>query len=75
VVKVVGGFHKIVVGVLGVWYLDTRQRWGRWIGIVLVVRLLERRLLPPLLLVKDPNGVLELHEPCSFSINVLPSTC
>jgi hypothetical protein len=32
---------------------------------------LERRLLPLLLLVKDLNGVLELRESCSFSVNVL----
>jgi hypothetical protein len=41
--------------------------------VVLVVRLLKWGLLPLLLLAKDIDVVLELHEPCSFSIDVLPS--
>jgi hypothetical protein len=49
------------------------QRWGLWVGVVLVVRLLERRLLPLFMLAKDLDGVLELHECCSFSIDVLSS--
>jgi hypothetical protein len=43
-----------------------RRQW-RWIGVVLVVQLLERRLLHLLLLVKDLDIVLELCEPC-FSL-------
>jgi hypothetical protein len=55
--------------VLGVWYLDAWRRWRWWVEVVLVKWLLERRLL----LTKDLNSVLELREPCPFSINVLPS--
>jgi hypothetical protein len=36
------------------------------VGVVLVVRLLERRLLPLFLLAKDLDGVLELHESLLF---------
>jgi hypothetical protein len=43
------------------------------VGVVLVMQLLERRLLPLFLLAKYLNGVLKLHESCSFSIDVLPS--
>jgi hypothetical protein len=43
------------------------------VGVILVVWLLERRVLPLFLLAKDLDGVLELHESCSFSINGLPS--
>jgi hypothetical protein len=73
VAEVVYGFHTLVVGVLGVWYLDMRWRWERWIRVVLVVRLLKQRLLALFLLVKDLDGVLELCESCSFSINMLSS--
>jgi hypothetical protein len=44
-----------------------------WVGVGLVVRLFERRLLPLFLLVKDLDGVLELHKSCSFSVDVLPA--
>jgi hypothetical protein len=37
------------------------------------MRLFERRLLPLFQLAKDLDGVLELHEPCSLSIYMLPS--
>jgi hypothetical protein len=40
--------------------------------VVFVLSLLERRLLALLLLTKDLDVVLELCEPCSFSIDVLP---
>jgi hypothetical protein len=40
---------------------------------MVVVRLLERRILPLLLLAKDFNVVLELCKSCSLSVNVLPS--
>jgi hypothetical protein len=56
-----------------VWYLDMWRRWGRLVGVVLVIQLLERRLLPLLLLAKDLDSVLELRESCSFSVNTLPS--
>jgi hypothetical protein len=39
----------------------------------LVVRLLKQRLLPLFLLMEDLDCVLELREPCSFSVKVLPS--
>jgi hypothetical protein len=43
------------------------------LGVVLVIQWLERRLFPLLLLAKDLDSVLELHESCSFSVDVLPS--
>jgi hypothetical protein len=46
---------------------------GVGVEVVLVIRLLEQRLLPLLLLAKDLDVVLELHESCPFSIDVLPS--
>jgi hypothetical protein len=39
------------------------------VRVVLVMRLHERRLLP---LVKDLDGVLQLHESCPFSVKALP---
>jgi hypothetical protein len=39
-----------------------------------VIRLLEWRLLPLLLLAKDLDIVLKLYESCPFSIDVLPSS-
>jgi hypothetical protein len=57
--------------VLGMSYLDMWQRWRGWVGVILVVQLLERRLLPLLLLANDLDGVLELYESCSFSVNML----
>jgi hypothetical protein len=57
--------------VLGMWYFNMWQRWRRWIGVILVMQLLERRLLPLLLLANDLDGVLELYESCSFSVNML----
>jgi hypothetical protein len=45
----------------------------RWIGVVLVVWLLEWRLLPLFLLAKDLDVVLEFHEPCSLFVYMLPS--
>jgi hypothetical protein len=59
--------------VLGVWYLNVWRIWGWSVGVILVMRRFERRLLPLLLLAKDLDGVLELHESCPFSIDVLPS--
>jgi hypothetical protein len=47
------------------------QRYG--VKVVLALQLLERRLLPMLLLAKDLDVVLELSESCPFSIDVLPS--
>jgi hypothetical protein len=58
--------------VLRMWNLVIQRRWKRWIGIVLVVRLLRRRFLPLVLLAKDLNDVLELRKPGSLSIYVLP---
>jgi hypothetical protein len=48
-----------------------QRRWG--VVGVLVMQLLDRRLLPLFLLVKDLDVVLELCESCPFSINVLSS--
>jgi hypothetical protein len=56
--------------VLTVW--DLEMRW-RWISVVLMVWLFQWRLLPLFVLVKDLNVVLELYEPCSLSVSVLPS--
>jgi hypothetical protein len=55
------------------WDLDMRQRWWTWIGIVLIVWLFEQRLLHLFLLVKDLDAILELREPCSLSVYMLPS--
>jgi hypothetical protein len=60
--------------VLGVWYLDMWRRRGRLVGVVLVVQLFERRVLPLFLLAKDLDGVLDLCKSCYFSINVLLSS-
>jgi hypothetical protein len=38
VAEAIGGFYTLVVGGIGVWYLDIRWRWRRWIGVILVVR-------------------------------------
>jgi hypothetical protein len=46
---------------------------GWVVGVVLMVRLPEWRLLPLLLLAKDLDGVLELHESFPFFINMLTS--
>jgi hypothetical protein len=73
VAEAVGGFHRLVVGILEVWDLHLWQRWWLWVVVGLFVRLHERRLLPLFLLVKDLNGVLELRESSSFSVDVLPS--
>jgi hypothetical protein len=73
VAEAVGGFHRLVMGVLRVWDWHMRRRWWLCVGVVLVVQLLEQRLLPLFLLVKDFDGVLELRESCSFSVDVLPS--
>jgi hypothetical protein len=48
------------------------RRWGWWVTVVLVMRLLERWLLSLLLLAKDVDVVLKLYESCHFSVNVLP---
>jgi hypothetical protein len=48
------------------------QRWG--VEVVLVVRLLEWRLLPLLLLMKDLDIVVELCESYPFSVDMLPSS-
>jgi hypothetical protein len=53
------------------WNLEMQRRWG--VVGVLVMQLLDRRLLPLFLLVKDLDVVLELCESCPFSINVLSS--
>jgi hypothetical protein len=58
-------------GVFRVWDLNMWQSWGRWIGVVLVVRLLKQRLLTLFLLAKDLDSVLELRESCSFSVNMM----
>jgi hypothetical protein len=50
-----------------------QRRWWLWVGVVLLLRLLEWRLLPMFVLTKDVNGVLELHESCPFSVYALPS--
>jgi hypothetical protein len=47
--------------------------WQRWIDIELVVWLFEHRLLPLFLLANDLDSVLEIYEPCSLSIYLLPS--
>jgi hypothetical protein len=72
----VGRFHTLVAGVLecGIWICDGGGEGQGGLGVVLVVRLLERRLLSLLLLVKDLDGVLKLRESCSFFINVLSSS-
>jgi hypothetical protein len=56
---------------LWVWDSEMWQRYG--VKVVLALQLLERRLLPMLLLAKDLDVVLELSESCPFSIDVLPS--
>jgi hypothetical protein len=43
-----------------------------WIGVGLMLHLVEWRFLPLLLLVSDFDGVLYLCEPCSLSVDVLP---
>jgi hypothetical protein len=58
---------------LGVCDWHMWQRWWLWVGVVLVVWLLKQRLLPLFLLANDFNGILELHEFFSFSVEVLPS--
>jgi hypothetical protein len=69
-VEIVGGFLRLVVrGTEGMRF----EYVAGWIGVVLVVQLLEQRLLPLFLLVKDLDGVLELRESCSFTINMLSS--
>jgi hypothetical protein len=58
VVRVVdGGFHYLVVG---------------GVGVGLMMDVIERGLLPLLLLVKDDESILHLHEPRPLSIDVLP---
>jgi hypothetical protein len=69
-----GGFHRLVVGVLGLWDLHLRQGWWWLVGVGLVVGLFKQRLLPLFLLVKDIDGVLELRKSFSFSIDMLPSS-
>jgi hypothetical protein len=51
--------------------LVIRQGWWRWVDVGLMLHLLERRLLPLLLLAKDVNGVLQPYYPCSLSVYVL----
>jgi hypothetical protein len=68
------GFIDWWWGILGVWDLRVWQRWWLWVGVVLVVWLLERMLLPMFMLMNDLDGVLELRESCSFSVDVLPSS-
>jgi hypothetical protein len=43
-----------------------------WVGVVLVVRGFERRLLPLFLAAQDLNSVLELRKSCSFYVYALP---
>jgi hypothetical protein len=57
-----------------VWNLVVWWRWWRWIGFQLMVRLIEWRLLPLILLGKDLDGVLELCEAHSLSVYVLHSS-
>jgi hypothetical protein len=45
-----------------------------WVGVGLVVQLLEWRVLNLLLLAKDLDGVPELLKCCSCSMDVLPSS-
>jgi hypothetical protein len=73
VAEVVDGFHTlVVVGIGGVVFGCVAEvEVVGW--VVLVMRLLEQRLLPLLLLAKDLDSVLELRESCPFSIDVLPS--
>jgi hypothetical protein len=54
--------------------LDVWQMWRWLVGVVLVMQRLKQRLLPLFLLAMDLDGILELCESCSFSIDMLPST-
>jgi hypothetical protein len=66
-------FHTlVVVGIEDVGFGNVAEV-GVGVEVVLVIRLLEQRLLPLLLLAKDLDVVLELHESCPFSIDALPS--
>jgi hypothetical protein len=66
-------FHMLeVVGIEGVGFGYVVEGGG--VEVVLVVQLLERRLLPLLLLAKDLDLVLELRESCPFSVDVLSSS-
>jgi hypothetical protein len=75
-VEAVGRSRRLVLG-RGVrlrnLYLHQMRRW-LWVGVGLMVRLFERRLLPLYLLAKDVNNILELCKSCSFSVNVLSSS-
>jgi hypothetical protein len=51
-----------------------RRRWWRWIGVELMVRLFERRLLPLLLLAKDLNSILELCKPFLLFVYMVSSS-
>jgi hypothetical protein len=62
----------LVVGIEVVGFGNVAEA-GLGVEVILVMRLLEQRLLPPLLLVKDLDIVLELRESCPFSVDVLPS--
>jgi hypothetical protein len=57
--------------VLRLWKLEMWHGWGWW--VVVGVRLLERRILPLLLLGKDFDVALELCKSCCLLDNVLPS--
>jgi hypothetical protein len=58
--------------VLRVWNLVVWWRWWRSIAIELIVQLFKWRLLLLLLLANDLDGVLELCEPRSLSVYMLP---
>jgi hypothetical protein len=68
------GFVSWWCWALRLWNLVVRRRRWRCIGVELMVRLFERRLLPLLLLAKDFYGVVELFKPRSLSIYMLPSS-
>jgi hypothetical protein len=58
--------------VLSLWDLEMWRGWE--VEVVLVVRLLERRLLPLLLLAENLDVVLELRKSCPFSVDMLSSS-
>jgi hypothetical protein len=63
-------WRRLLVGFVDWW--DGLLWWRLWVGVGLLVCLLEQRLLPLLLLAKDVDCLPKLFEPRPFSVNVLP---